>query len=120
MTIRNFPVNLPPNPTPGLRSPLFWGSFLLGTGLLVCGKNDTEYNRAIYMLAIAGTMLLTKNSVARCTSVVGGAMRLCASAAIGSLGFLAQGAAVTYSVIESTRAANALHQQQQKQVFRPG
>lgn len=101
-TPNNTDFNNPPNHLPGLYSPLAWGSFLLGTGLLLFGKSTNDYDCAVYALAIAGTALMTNNKVARHAAVIGGAMRLCSSALIGTLGFLAQGAALTYAADEST------------------
>ncbi len=64
---------------PGLNSPLSWGSLLLGAGFLLFGKDEADYNQAIYLLAISGVSLLTTNTPARCTSVIGGILRFSGS-----------------------------------------
>ncbi len=101
-------TNNQPNPIPGCKSLLYWGSFLLGAGLLLFGRDETDYDRAVYALTIAGTTLLTDNTIARYASVVGGAARICSSARIGMLGIFAQTAALGYAAKESIEAGIAL------------
>ena len=98
--------------SPGRSSPLFIGSLLLGASLLFFGKDDTDYDHAVGALAVAGTALMTKNTKAHCTAVVGGIVRACSSTRTGLLGLSLQVAALAYAVKEELSAAQILRERQ--------
>ena len=89
---------------PGLNSPLCWGALLFGAGFLCFGKDKSDYDQAVYLLAIAGVALLTESAPARYVSIAGGALRAWGSESLRSLGFWGQAAAIGYAVVESTQA----------------
>jgi len=85
---------------PGLSSPLFMGSLLLGASLFFFRKDETDFDRAFYALSVAGTAMLTKNTQARCCAVVGGIMRACSSTGDDLFGLTLQLGAIAYAVKE--------------------
>ena len=108
------------NLIPGVRSPLTWMSFLLGTGLLIFGDSTENHDRAIYMLAIAFTSLKTDNPLARGASVAGAALRMVSNGAWGAIGFLMQTGAALYALIpvEEERQAERLGEAEEARAAR--
>jgi hypothetical protein len=94
------------HPVPGLRSPLFYVTFLLGAGLFLSSETDADYTLAKNVLVIAATCLVANNKIIRGVSIAGGAMRIFGS---GSLGMFMQATSLGYGLIKAIERYKEYH-----------
>ena len=92
------------DPFPGKASPLFLSALTLAAYLHYRKNEENDFyaSYSFNVLSIAATALMTTNTSARYTAVVGGMMQLYrSSASINTLGFLLQAGALGFSIREA-------------------
>lgn len=97
---------------PGLYSPMTWINTFVGVTQLFLAQDATDRDRAVALLSVALTLLLTKNRIAIGASTLGGAMQILSSGVLGNIGIFMQGSAAGYAVIENADIGNQLEKEQ--------